>query len=82
MATHSLKTWPAYFEAVASGKKKFEVRKNDRDFKTGDELWLEEFNQITGEYTGRTIAMRVTFVLYGGYFGIDKDYCVLSIEEA
>jgi len=40
---HDLKTWPLYFAAVSSGKKTFEIRKNDRDFKVGDILILKEF---------------------------------------
>ena len=34
---HELKCWPEYFEAVISGAKTFEVRKNDRDFAVRDE---------------------------------------------
>lgn len=41
--THHLKTMPEYFQAVIDGKKPFEVRKNDRDFKSGDHCLLEEY---------------------------------------
>lgn len=37
---HELKILPEYFEAVTSGRKQFEIRKNDRDFKVGDQLIL------------------------------------------
>lgn len=43
MNTHHLKTWPTYFNAVKNGSKKFEIRVNDRDYRTGDILVLEEF---------------------------------------
>ena len=41
--THHLKTKPEYFQAVINGKKPFEIRLNDRDFKQGDRVILEEY---------------------------------------
>ena len=38
-----LKTLPDYFQAVIDGKKPFEIRENDRDFKVGDRVILEEY---------------------------------------
>ena len=46
---HALKIYPEYYEAVKSGKKPFEVRKNDRDFKVGDILALNEFDPLEGK---------------------------------
>ena len=42
MAQH-LKTKPEYFQAVIGGRKPMEIRCNDRDFKPGDSVILEEF---------------------------------------
>lgn len=50
---HNLKTWPEYFQAVIDGKKTFEIRKNDRDFKVGNELLLQEYDPEQETYTGR-----------------------------
>lgn len=44
--THELKTLPVYFDAVLRGDKTFEVRKNDRDFQTGDVLVLREYDPV------------------------------------
>lgn len=70
MNRHELKTWPKYFAAVRSGQKRFEIRRNDRDFKVGDILVLSEFDPATDTYTGQTEERQVTFLLseedYGG----------------
>ena len=42
--SHALKTLPIYFDAALRGDKTFEVRKNDRDFQTGDTLILKEWD--------------------------------------
>ena len=62
MATINKKIWPEYFDAVSSGKKKFELRLNDFEAKEGDVLILEEWNPKTKEYTGRKIEKKITFV--------------------
>ncbi len=45
--THHLKTLPEYFQAVIAGTKPFEIRNNDRGFKPGDRVILEEFEAIS-----------------------------------
>lgn len=40
---HNLKCIPEFFSVVCSGLKSFEVRYNDREFKVGDTLCLQEF---------------------------------------
>ncbi len=57
------KIWPEYFDAIVSGKKKFELRLNDFDVAEGDKLILEEWDPKTKEYTGRKIEKKVTYVL-------------------
>lgn len=56
------KIWPEYFEAVVSGKKKYELCLNDFEVNEGDTLLLEEWNPETKAYTGRTVERRVTYV--------------------
>lgn len=58
---HKLKIWPQWFEDVSSELKTFEVRLNDRGFKTGDYLDLREFNSDTNEYTGRRVLREISY---------------------
>ncbi|PIP23901.1 MAG: RNA-binding protein [Candidatus Nealsonbacteria bacterium CG_4_10_14_0_2_um_filter_38_17] len=63
MAIIKKKFWPQYFDLVASGKKKFDLRLADFDVQEGDTLILEEWDPVTTQYTGRTIEKTVDFVL-------------------
>ncbi len=69
MAIVKKKTWPEYFEAVASEKKRFDLRLGDFEIKEGDMLVLEEWDPETKKYTGRKIEKKVTYV---GKFKLDK----------
>lgn len=55
------KVWPKWFDDVASGKKKYELRLNDFDVEAGDILVLEEWDPETKEYTGRSVEREVTY---------------------
>ncbi|HVJ92322.1 MAG TPA: ASCH/PUA domain-containing protein [Labilithrix sp.] len=84
MAEHELKVWPSFFRELAEGRKRFEARRADRDYAVGDVLRLREWDPqhapYSLAYTGRELRMRVTYVLFGGRFGIDAGHCVMSIE--
>lgn len=56
------KILPGYFDAVASGKKKYELRLNDFDISEGDTLLLEEWDPDKKEYTGRSVEKKATYV--------------------
>ncbi|ELI7915190.1 DUF3850 domain-containing protein [Yersinia enterocolitica] len=58
--THQLKILPEYFQAVIEGRKKAELRTNDRDFKVGDYLLLAEWNSGADEYSGRKIVVEIS----------------------
>jgi len=59
---HDLKIWPEFFDAVCDGRKRAELRKNDRDYQDGDILNLREWDPRAERYTGRGITVRVTHV--------------------
>ncbi|BDX48164.1 DUF3850 domain-containing protein [Enterococcus hirae] len=60
--THELKILPEYFEAVTSGRKQFEIRKNDRDYKVGDLLILREHDIWVDEFTGNSYKAEITYI--------------------
>lgn len=90
MKIHTLKTIGHYFDAVVSGEKTFEVRRNDRAFQRGDILELrrmtDEFPNIYASPPGRAfkyvkIRKVITYVLQGGQFGIEPGYCVMGLGD-
>ena len=62
MARIEKKLWAEYFDQVASGKKKYELRLNDFDVAEGDILVLREWDKDKKEYTGRMLEKAVTRV--------------------
>lgn len=75
--THIVRIAAMYFDDVASGKKSFELRKNDRGYKEGDILDLMEFKD--GRNTGREIKADIVYMLEG-YSGLEEDWCILGIQ--
>lgn len=77
---HDLKTWPEFFTAITSGIKPFEVRKDDRGFEVGDTLRLREWQPGVG-YTGAETTRVVTYILVGGFFGLEHGAVVMGLAE-
>lgn len=75
---HQLKIKSNYFEDVVSGRKTFEVRKNDREFHLGDYLALNEL-AANGIETGRSALFHVIYILDDKNF-VKEGYVVLGIE--
>ena len=71
-----LKIRQEYFESVLSRDKRFEIRKNDRNFQVGDILVLREYE---GKYTGRAAVVEVLYVL-NDFEGLASGYAALSIR--
>lgn len=81
MKIHVLKTWPDYFKLIKSGKKTFELRKNDRDYKVGDRLDLMEYDPNKEEFTGDHIHVFITHILSDNPFIDLKGSVILSINH-
>ena len=91
MAQHVLKTDAEVFEQSWIGNKHWEIRLNDRDYRVGDRVMLDE-TQHTGEemkrgaplaFTGRAIIGTITYVLHGPQYGLVEGWVIfsLSIED-
>jgi len=74
MTIHELKCWPEYFQEIYYNKKRFEIRKNDRNYQVGDLLLLKEYNQKTNEYSGRWSQHEIKYIL-------DKDNPFIDLGE-
>ncbi|MGM0238406.1 DUF3850 domain-containing protein [Enterococcus sp. AZ103] len=72
---HILKILPEYYEPVVNHIKTFEIRKNDRDFKTGDWIKLLEFDGKN--YTGNYVNALITYITS---YEQKTDYVVFSIQ--
>ena len=75
---HQIKISNQFFDDVQSGKKNFELRKDDREYQVGDTLFMREI--ADGILTGRTIQVKVIYKLTG-YVGLESGYCILGIER-
>lgn len=74
---HYLKTETQYYQAIERGEKKFELRKNDRNFKKYDMIHLEEV--VEGVYTKRSLPpLEIQYVFKGGEYGLKEGYCIIN----
>ena len=64
---HYVKILPEYYIAVDKGIKTFEIRFNDRNYKVGDILHLQEF--CGGQYTSRELTREICYMID------DPNYC-------
>ena len=79
---HDLKIESHFFNDILDGRKTWELRKNDRNFRCGDILDLHEIDD-NGEYTGRECTRTVRYVfnsIIGNCYGLCDGYCIMSIE--
>lgn len=75
---HDVKLGATFFDDVKTGRKTFELRKNDRDYKEGDTIVLHEYKD--GTTTGRTITKKIVYMLED-FTGLEDGYCILGLGE-
>ena len=76
---HELKILTQYFEQICKNEKTFEVRKDDREFHTGDFLFLREWDAEASFYTGREIMAKVTSHLRNSPW-VKEKHIIMSIR--
>lgn len=82
MKEHRLKILYRYLVDINENGKTFEIRKNDRDFQKGDVVSFIPISETKAFVVDTSLhtKYRITYVFYGGEYGLDKDYCVFGIE--
>jgi Domain of unknown function (DUF3850) len=85
---HKVKSWRQFFEATLSGAKAYEVRRlTERDYRVGDSLLLQEYDPTTKTYSGRELAVRITYITSAeapcalSEECLHPDFCILSIVK-
>lgn len=79
MKTHRIKCLAVHFEQIAKKNKTAEIRLDDRGYRAGDFLILEELKPTTK--TGREYHAMITHVLFSTDFqGLADGYCLLSFS--
>lgn len=75
---HDVKLGTTFFDDVKTGRKTFELQKNDRGYKEGDIIVMHEYKD--GTTTGRTIEKKIVYMLED-FTGLEDGYCILGLGE-
>ena len=79
MTTHDLKINYEFAKLHFEGRKDWEIRKNDRDFKVGD---LIKFNIVEfASSTGWSYTRKITHVYKEAEYGLEEGYAILSLSK-
>lgn len=77
--THIIKIRTEYYNAVLAGRKKFELRRDDRFFREGDSVILKEWNACEEKYTGRWQQVEISYVLRDcPEYGLMPGFCIFG----
>ena len=75
---HKLKLAKMFFNDIQTGRKPFDLQKNDREYQLGDVIEYREMDN--GEPTGRVIEKEITYILEG-FAGLKEGYCILALAD-
>lgn len=84
---HIVKSWTHLFKPIKDGRKLYDLRKNDRDYKVGDWVQLCEYDMEVGQYTGDIINVEITYITNHvtpcavSCAVLPNDYCILGYKK-
>ena len=79
--THELDSYIDQFEDIVKGLKTFMCGFDNRSFRVGDILKINEYDRDAILYTGRFVEVRITYLQQGGENGLPEDYIIMSIKK-
>lgn len=63
MELHKVKSWCYLYSAAIAGIKTHDFRDiTERDYKVGDQMQFQEYDQTNGTYTGREALFEITYL--------------------
>lgn len=78
---HDLKLDALYFNEVAAGKKRAEIRLNDRNYREKDLLILRKWDPIAHAYCTDKPCVRMITSVLGNLPGLAPEYVLLSMRS-
>lgn len=77
MKYHNIKVLEEYFNLISTNVKRFELRKNDRDYQVGDIVDLLAWDGT--QYIGKGITIKIKYVLKDcPEYGLMDGYCIFG----
>lgn len=81
MVLHHLKVWPRFYDALADGSKRYEVRKNDRNFAVDDVLVFHLWDPDTATHLDSPILYAKVLGIAEDLPGLMKGFVIMDISE-
>lgn len=75
--THLMEVSTQFFEDIFTGVKSYALVKNERPYKDGDDMFLQEIENK--EFTSRELKLKINLVETAAA-GLKSDYCILSFK--
>lgn len=84
MKTHQLKLRIEFCDAVLSGEKSFEIRRNDRGFQRGDRIVFQAVERVDTDlipcpHEINDVLFEIKYIING--FGLENGFVAMAIEK-